>query len=236
MRLRIILVGLFLALMFLHFGVQSYHDVSLSLKSSSAGWSLSPVNGRVRLAHGLSAADTSLLRDDDEIIALNGQKMTNEVQLSITRDKTFAQLPPGGSYTLVVRRTGELQPLTLRTARRPLWPKIAEIMTWLLAVVFPLTGLVVFLVKPNNKQALLLALMLATCWQSGPSPGQLMTVIFFGHPSWLVAALILALVIGRGFGPIFFHFFLVFPQPSPLLNRFPRFEFYLYLPYLLLGI
>ena len=58
MRLRIILVGLFLALMFLHFGVHSYHDLSLSLRSSFAGWGLSPVNGRVRLAHGVSAADT----------------------------------------------------------------------------------------------------------------------------------------------------------------------------------
>src|SRR2546422_948008 len=64
----------------------------------------------------------------------------------------------------------------------------------------------------------------------------MMTVFLFGYPSCLVAALILALVIGRGFVPIFFHFFLVFPQPSPLLNRFPRFEFYLYLPFLLLGV
>ncbi len=40
-------------------------------------------------------------------------------------------------------------------------------------------------------------------------------------------------VIGRGFAPILFHFFLVFPQPSPLVSRFPRFEFYLYLPFLL---
>jgi len=63
-----------------------------------------------------------------------------------------------------------------------------------------------------------------------------MTVIFFGHPVWLVATLILAVIIGRGFAPVFFHFFLVFPQPSPLLSRFPRFEFYLYLPYLLLGV
>jgi hypothetical protein len=63
-----------------------------------------------------------------------------------------------------------------------------------------------------------------------------MTVIFFGHPPWLVAALILALVMGRAFAPIFLHFFLVFPQPSPLLSRFPRFEFYLYLPFLLLGV
>jgi hypothetical protein len=236
MRPRIILVGLFLALMFLHFGVHGYHDISLSLKSSSAGWGVSPVNGRVRLAHGLSAADTSLLRDDDEVIALNGQPMTNEIQLSIAMEKTFAQLPPGGSYTLVVRRAGQTQELTLRAARRPLWPKIVGMTLWLCLAVFPLTGLIVFWLKPNNKQAVLLSLMLATCWQWGPSPTELMTVIFFGYPSWLVASLILALVIGRGFAPIFFHFFLVFPQPSPLLNRFPRFEFYLYLPFLLFGV
>src|SRR2546427_4840997 len=191
MRLRIILVGLFLALMFLHFGVHSYHDVSLSLKSTSAGWGLSPVNGRVRLAHGMSSADTSLLRDDDEVIALNGQPMTNEIQLAIAMQKTFAQLPPGGSYTLVVRRAGQTQQVTLRSAPRPLWSKIAIIIIWLLAAVFPLTGLVVFLLKPDNKQAVLLALMLATCWQWGPSPQDLMTVIFFGHPIWLVATLIL---------------------------------------------
>src|SRR6266704_1302652 len=136
MRLRIILVGLFLALMFLHFGVHSYHDVSLSLKSSSPGWGLSPVNGRVRLAHGMSAADTSALRDDDEVIALNGQPMTNEVQLSIALEKTFAELSPGGSYTLVVRRAGEMQQLTLRTARRALWTKIADIIYWLCLAVW----------------------------------------------------------------------------------------------------
>lgn len=236
MRLRSILVGLILALMFLDFGVQSYHDISLSLQSSSPGWSLSPVNGRVRLAHGMSAADTSLLRDDDEVIALNGQQMTNELQLNIALQKTFIQLPPGAPYTLSIRRAGEIQQVTLRTAPRPLWPSIVAIISWLLATVFPLTGLIVFWLRPDSKQAVLLALMLATCWQWGPSPQELMSVIFFGHPSLLVAMLILALLIGRGFAPFFFHFFLVFPQPSPLLNRFPRFEFYLYLPFLLIAV
>ncbi|HEV8133260.1 MAG TPA: protein kinase [Pyrinomonadaceae bacterium] len=236
MRLRIILVGLFLALMFLHFGVHSYHDVSLSLRSSSSGWTLSPVDGRVRLVQGASSPDTSLLRDGDEIIALNGQQMTNEVQLSIALDKTFEHLSPGGSYTLAVRRAGQTQQFMLRSAPRPLWAKIVAIIGWLCLAVFPLTGLIVFWLRPDNKQATLLSLMLATCWQWGPSPYELMTVIFFGHPPWLVAVLILALVMGRAFAPIFLHFFLVFPQPSPLLSRFPRFEFYLYLPFLLLGV
>jgi hypothetical protein len=236
MRLRTILVGLFLALMFLHFGVQSYHDVSLALRSSSSGWTLSPVDGRVRLVQGVSLPDTSLLRDGDEVIALNGQQMTNDVQLSIALDKTFAQLSPGGSYTLTVRRAGQTQQFMLRSAPRTLWTKIVVIISWLCLTVFPLTGLIVFWLKPDNKQAVLLSLMLATCWQWGPSPQELMIVIFFGHPQLLVAALILALVIGRGFAPIFLHFFLVFPQPSPLLSRFARFEFYLYLPFLLLGV
>src|SRR5882724_2436610 len=137
MRLRIILVGLFLALMLLHFGVQSYHDVSHSFKSSSAGWGLSPVNGRVRLAQGMSSADTSALRDDDEVVALNGQQMTSEVQLTIALEKTFAQLQPGDSYTLMVRRAGEMQQLTLRTARQALWTKIADIIYWLCLAIFP---------------------------------------------------------------------------------------------------
>src|SRR6185295_18254010 len=141
MRLRIILVGLFLALMFLHFGVHSYHDVSLSLRSSSSGWTLSPLDGRVRLVQGMSSADTSLLRDGDEVIALNGQQMTNEVQLSIARDQTFAQLSPGGSYTLAVRRAGQTQQFMLRSTSRPLWTKIVAIISWLYLAVFPLTGL-----------------------------------------------------------------------------------------------
>src|SRR6478672_9357147 len=140
MRLPIILVGLFLALMLLHFGVHSYHDVSLSLRSSTSGWGLSPVNGRVRLAHGLSAADTSLLRDDDEVIALNGQPMTNEIQLAIAMQKMVAQLSPGGSYTLLIRRAEQTQELTLRTAPRHLWTKIVTVILWLCAAVFPFTG------------------------------------------------------------------------------------------------
>jgi len=111
MRFRTILIGLFLALMSLHFGVHSYHNLSLTLRSSASGWGLSAVNGRVRVAHGLSSADTSLLRDDDEVVALNGRQMTNEVQLSIAMEKTFAQLPPDTPYTLTVRRGGKCNSL-----------------------------------------------------------------------------------------------------------------------------
>ncbi len=55
---------------------------------------------------------------------------------------------------------------------------------------------------------------------------------------WLAAILALAPYLGSLFLPIFLHFFLLFPDPkgqlSPLLRRYPRFEWYLYIPYLLL--
>jgi len=54
-----------------------------------------------------------------------------------------------------VRRAGQTQQLTLRTARPPLWTKIIEVLAWLLLVVFPLTGLIVFWLKRDNKQALM---------------------------------------------------------------------------------
>jgi hypothetical protein len=160
--------------------------------------------------------------------------MTNALQLNIALDQAVDHLPPETSYTLVVRRAGQTQQLTVRTASRPLWPKTIDVLAWLLLVVFPLTGLIVFWLKPDNKQALLLALMLGTCWQWFLAPITLMTDIVSGHPSWLIGVLFAALLVGRVFPSVFLHFFLVFPQPSPLLRRFPGFEYYLYIPYLIL--
>src|SRR5262249_10804048 len=49
----------------------------------------------------------------------------------------------------------------------------------------------------------------------------------------LLSIAVAARILGTLFWPAFFHFFLVFPERSRLLTRFPRFEFYLYLPYLI---
>jgi hypothetical protein len=232
MHLRIILVGLFFGLMLLNFGVHSYHDVSQTLESSAGGWTLVPSNMHVRVTPGLSSADTSSLQDDDEVVALDGEQITDELQLSIALEKMLARLPPESTYTLAVRRKGQIQQLTLRTGYVPLWPKILVIVHWLPLAIFPLTGLVVFWLKPDNKQALLLALMLGPCWRLGISPKEMLTVIFLNDQQWLVGLLILALIVGSTFPAVILHFFLVFPGPSPLLRRWPRLEYWIYLPYL----
>jgi hypothetical protein len=54
-----------------------------------------------------------------------------------------------------------------------------------------------------------------------------------GLPWWLLGAFIAAYAVMSVIPAVFLHFFLVFPERSPLLRRFPRFEYYLYLPRLL---
>lgn len=53
-------------------------------------------------------------------------------------------------------------------------------------------------------------------------------------PVWLTQVVSTAAALGLLFLPIFVHFFLIFPEPSPLLHRFARLETWIYLPYLLL--
>ncbi len=94
MRLRLILVGLFLALMSLYFGVHGYYRLSLTFRSSYPGWFLSPVDGRVRITHGLSNADVSALRDGDEVVGLNGQQFSKSFRLIMPETRCLSTSRP----------------------------------------------------------------------------------------------------------------------------------------------
>src|SRR5262249_43230972 len=52
-------------------------------------------------------------------------------------------------------------------------------------------------------------------------------------PGWVVGLMTVTKVISLFLCPVFVHFFLTFPEPSPLLRRFPRLEYYVYLPFAL---
>src|SRR5262245_39832730 len=52
-------------------------------------------------------------------------------------------------------------------------------------------------------------------------------------PSWLSVAVSATMALELLFLPVFVHFFLIFPDPSPLLRKWPRLEIWVYLPYLL---
>ena len=207
-------------------GVNSYHSFSYFSNAGDPGWLVYP-DGRVRTYAGVSGADVSALRDGDEVVVLDGQKLENFRHYF----ETFARLPPGTAYTIVVRRDGRIEQLALRTASYHLGIRT---LFFLLQPVLPATwlviGLAIFLLKRDDKRALLLALMLGALFVGGWPPFSLLVKDL---PWWLAGIMAAALLVGFGMGPVVLHFFLVFPERSPLLVRFPRLEYYLYPLFLL---
>jgi serine/threonine protein kinase len=225
-RRWIILVGVLFTLMSVSIGVNSYHSILYFSTAGDPGW-LPGLDGRVRMYGGVSGADVSALRDGDELVSLDGQKFGYIRQYF----QTFARLTPGAAYTLVVRRDGRTEQLQLRTASYHLWIQIIVILLQLvLPATFLLVGLTIFLLRRDDKRALLLALMLGILFMGGWPPFSLLVTDL---PWWLAGIRTAALLAGLGVSPVTLHFFLIFPERSPLLVRFPRLEYYLY-PFFLL--
>jgi sigma-B regulation protein RsbU (phosphoserine phosphatase) len=226
-RLQILCGGLFFAVMFVYLGVTTY-SAYVDLSRGYDGWTAArrPVDRWVIIsvdAEGPAAA----LRKDDVVFSINGVRPQDDPQVV-----NFAwQAPPGTAYPMVIEREGRLIEFTFNTVRRPFFkPFLMWVGVLAQKVIYPLIfllpGFVVFLLKPGDKQALLLALMLGTYFA-------ISNYALPSLPAWLLYVAVAARILGTLFWPVFFHFFLVFPERSPLLRRFPRLEFYLYLPYLL---
>lgn len=225
MRLRLTLVGLFFALMIVYIGANGYFSVSYFSAASDPGWQIM-LDGRLQTYGRLSEADVLALRDGDEIVALDGREFKYDRQYF----ETFRRIPHRSSYTMTVRRDGQTKQITLRTAPQQSWIQVNAVLIQLvIPLSFLLTGLAVFLLRPNNKQAVLLALMLGMFGAAMPP----VSFIIADVSGWLAFLLIVAHLIGSCFSAVTLHFFLVFPERSPVLRRFPRLEYYLYPSFLL---
>ncbi|MFY9611078.1 MAG: protein kinase [Blastocatellia bacterium] len=224
-RLRLVLFWLFFALMSIYAGTNGYLATAYFSTSSDPGWHLR-LDGRISTFGSVSSADVSSLQDGDEIVELNGQEFKGFRQYY----KLFEHLSPGSPYTVVIARDGQTQKVTLRAASRQLWIKAFLGLFFLfMPAIFLMTGFSVFILKQGNKQALLLALMLGMLWASWPPE----TIVMTDVPSWLAGLLVAVYLMGAGLLPVILHFFLVFPERSPILRRFPRFEYYHYLLFVL---
>jgi PDZ domain len=209
-RLRLILMGLFLALMFAHVCVHTFVSARY-LSVLSAGWvqkwgQLEPI---VQLVKEDGPAAT--LRRGDEIVMLNGRQIQDKYQII----KFLETASLGTAYTVVVKRHGQLREFTLRTGATPLSAlALIGLAMVLVPLAYLLSGLIVFFLRSESKQALLLALGFGTVYlDSGSSLESL--------PWWLFALTVVARV-GYALQPAFgLHFFLFFPETSPLVRRFP---------------
>lgn len=217
---RILLGAAVLSLMSAYFGIYVY-SVTLPKKGSSDGFSAT-WNGRgdPRInSIDANSPSSGLLQPGDEIIAINGIKIMDDPGILLNSDN-----PPGTRLTLTVRRAGELRDATIITV--PYATRVRFDPIHYISILFLLTGWVVFLLRPGDKQADLLAMMLATLiGLVGNSPVNL--------PPWLAVVAGLGAATSLIFFPVFAHFFLIFPEQSPLLRRWLRLETWLYLPFFL---
>ncbi len=226
-QLRRVLVGLFIALVAANLGTNFYFDFSRLVYTGDPGW-YQREDGRLNTPHGnFENPARGVVRDGDEIVALNQQPVDKGGKLFV---KTFEHAPPGTLYTLTVRRDGVLQDFTLRTAPLPLIAWFGTAQRYLVFVVFFLTGLILFVLRPDDKQVIVLVLLLVAEANSVSPPRD------FIETAWpLYVALLVSRSLVTFIASLFLHLFLIFPERSKILRKFPLLEWSPYVFWLVTG-
>jgi len=225
-RLQFTLGAIFFALLLVYGGARFFKGFAALGMESDPGWVARQEGNQVRVDRFRSSEPSELLRIGDEVLAINGQPIKQASDVI----EIFHHLDPGTPYTVVIGRGGFAFETTLTSHPIPLAFLIVNgVASLVIPNIFLLTGLIVFLLKPDDKQALLLALMF----------GMFTAAIFALDPAYagesapMVAVMLAVHLASLFLWPVFFHFFQIFPEPSPLARRVPRLEVYLYLPQLL---
>lgn len=225
-QLQFTLGAIFFALLLVYGGTRFYRSFAPLGMDSDPGWVARKVGPAVLVVQLRGDEPAGLLRVRDEIVALNGEPMTRASDVA----DAFHQIEPGKPYTLLIRRGALNLEMTLLSQPIPLitWVINAALLL-IIPNIFLLTGLAVFMLKPYDKQALLLALMF------GMFTGALFAIDpSYANESTLMLGILLTVHLASLFlWPVFFHFFQIFPERSVLVQRVPRLEAYLYLPQLL---
>src|SRR5262245_8085395 len=226
-RLRLAVGIPLFVLFFFYLCLRAYLGGVAPQQYSRRGWDALWREGRAVITNvGGDSPATEVVRKGDVVIDLRSERPA-ETPVVATR---LWRVPPGTPYKLAVSRDGQSLEISLHTTRvytgvASGWPFVFVILTFLL---FLVTGVTVFLLKPCDEQAWLLALMLTSLTALFPLN------IYLRLPWWLFAAVSLTQVLSTIFLPVMLRFFLIFPERSPLLQRFPKLARAIFLPYLLL--
>lgn len=160
------------------------------------------------------------LRVGDELIALNGVFLKDDFRILNKPDPA-----PGGSYTITVLRDGQLLTFIITTVRRSNPYPFDRVAGRLIDLLFLATGIFIFFFRPDDKQAQVLGLMLGTFTA-------LNTTNQPHWALWAVQLVFLAQFFGLCFLPLSCHLFLIFPETSSALRRWPKLELWIYAPFI----
>jgi phosphoserine phosphatase RsbU/P len=217
-QVRLILVISFFALMLVYCLAGLYLD--LANLGSLDGWRCSGPNNECYIDQVEPQGPAKELQLRDLVLAINGVRVVDNPRML----GFSSRVPPGTPYTITVRRAGQELTFAFQTVPRPPakfpWARLTPLAFWL-------TGLLVFLLKAEDRHARLLALTL------GSFSGLLAGGVQLGFlPDWLALLIALARIVGLCSLPLVLHLFLVFPHQSPLLQRWPSIARWLYAPLL----
>jgi sigma-B regulation protein RsbU (phosphoserine phosphatase) len=221
-QVRLIFGGVFFALLSVYCAASFY--IWLYPQGSDGAWHGSGSYGEYRITRIDPQSPAKDLRPGDKIIAINGVKVAEHADALGDEYR----LPPGSRYAMTVERDGRELTFTWQTIARP---RGSFPSNKLIALLFWLVGLLVLLLKAEDQQAWLLALTL----------GSFSTLLGGGFPGdmpsdWLSLMVAVARIAGLFSLPLLLHLFLIFPQPSPWLRRWPGLTKWLYAPLCLFAL
>lgn len=218
--IKLIFGGGLFALMGLYWDAISWQEITKLAKISVCGLETTWQNNKVLIDQIKLENYSPVLHPGDEILGIKEfPKMSPTSLLSGT-----LRLAPGTEATFLVKCHGTVHEVPVMTQELPLSAQLRAVNNILVPWMFFLTGLIVLLLKADEFQAWLLAILL------GAFVG-----LFGGDTSNISTWLGLLISVARSIGilslPVVFHFFLVFPAPSPFLKRWPQLGRWLYLPF-----
>jgi hypothetical protein len=165
----------------------------------------------------VSQANEGAVRVGDRVVRINGQEVKNYAQL----DEVVAPIKFGDALRVTLLRDGQLLEVDGVLEAQSLRAQLTTIFnTAVVPVVFVLTGFLVFLFKPNDERTFLLAV----CF-SYPVAYVYATAPFF----FKLTAFLGNIAVSPGIA-LLLHLFLIFPERSPLVRRFPRLTSLIYIP------
>ncbi len=199
-RLRFAVVCLLFVNMFVFAGINTFQTFSIQSFPPYVDTPQGDTFVIVNVRPGFEGA----FQIGDEIVSLDGIEVK---PANIKRLDGLAIEKPGAHRTVIVRRGGEVRQIETVSVPVPLGFRLNRILyDLLLRAIFLTTGLLIFLFKPNDKQAFLLTLIFLSALASESLS------VLLDLPPVLSVVKAFGLLIIMFCAPLFLHFCLVFPS------------------------
>jgi serine phosphatase RsbU (regulator of sigma subunit) len=184
--------------------------------------------GAVTQVYGGSPADLAGIRVGDRVEEIDGISIVDRESLR----ELSSRVAVGDTLTLQIDRDGESFEVVVRldSPLRAIGYVFSLVSSFVVALVFGLTGLIVYHKKRTDRRALLfylVAMLVGSVFLSGAGlTATLLSGVGVSDPMalgpWMTVYVVLFSAIGSLLWPMLLHFSLIFPRERPILLRHPE--------------